>query len=49
MKIFVKTLSGQTFPIQIDGEDTVRTLKSRVYEEFGAHPDQQRLVFGGIN
>jgi ubiquitin C len=47
VQIKVKTLTGKTITIDIEGEDTVLRMKERVEEKEGIPPAQQRLIFGG--
>ena len=47
MKVFVKTVDGQTVPVDVSPHDSVRTLKRKVFDEIHVPPDQQKLVFIG--
>ena len=46
-QVFLRTLSGKTVALGVRGGDTVRHLKSVIYEKEGTPPDQQKLLSGG--
>jgi ubiquitin-large subunit ribosomal protein L40e len=46
--IQIKTLTDMPFNLKVTASTTIGTVKFLIYNRKGIHPDQQRLIFSGI-
>jgi ubiquitin len=47
MQIFVRTSTGKTITLEVEGSDSIKNLMTKLEEKDGVPPDEQRLIFAG--
>ena len=46
MRIFIKSLLDDVFPLEVESSDTVKSVKEKLQKKEGIPRDRQRLVYG---
>lgn len=47
MKLFIKMITGTTTAFEVDPEDTIQSLKEKVFQKQEIPVEQQRLIIQG--
>lgn len=47
MKVYVRTPAGQVAALEVDGADTITSVKQKIQDQVGALPARQQLTFAG--
>ena len=47
MRVIVKTVKGETYPIECEGSWTIAQIKSEILSIISVEPDTQKLIYKG--
>ena len=47
MQIYIRTLTGKTYTLEVEPSDTIESVKQQVKEKEGIEVENQRFVFAG--
>jgi len=47
MRIYIKTLTGESFELEVDPSDTIESMKHQILDITGVEPAYQRIIFAG--
>ncbi|MDE1206515.1 ubiquitin-like protein [Tenacibaculum larymnensis] len=47
MQIFVKTLTGKTYTIEVEPSDSIENVKLKLQDKSGVPPECMRIIYAG--
>lgn len=47
MRVIVKTVKGETYPVECEGSSTITYIKGEIHKLLSVEPESQKLIYKG--